>query len=129
MDIDIVLSAPVALSQMGIPPYNPFLIIDQDRTREVHMINDPPTSKASFGFFNTMHDDSNPGSGRYYTSQSNLPWVINVVDKFDYTIEKVPINQGYSKFIPWSLSGGTQYFDWFKTNNASYRNASNIFQR
>jgi LruC domain-containing protein len=128
LSISFQLTSPVALSQMGVPPYNPFIFIDQVRSREAHLINQPPTSKANMSLFGTEHDNSYPSSGRYYVTSNNLPWGIDVIDKFDYTVEKVPVNFGYTKFVPWSLSSGQQYYDWFQ-NVSGYRNTQNIYNR
>jgi len=119
-------TSPVALSQLGVPPYNPFIFINQDRSREVHLINKPPTDKADFKLFGTDQDDSNPNTGRYYVTGNNLPWGLNTTDKFSYPAEKVPINIGFTKFIPWSISSGSEYFDWF-LDKKEYRNADKLY--
>jgi len=126
LNIKIVFTRPVALSQLGIPPYNPFIFINQDRSREVHLINNPPTDKANLKLFGTGDDDSDPGIGRYYVTRNNLTWGLNIVDKFEYPAEKIPINEGFTKFIPWCVSGGSEYFDWF-TNKAKYRNEDKLY--
>jgi LruC domain-containing protein len=126
IDIVVTLAQPISLGTIGLPPYNPFLFVNQDRGREIHMVNDPPTDLADLSLFGTGSDDSNPASGRYYVTSNNLPWVMDIVAPFDYPFEKTEITQCYTKFIPWGESGGQTYFDWFK-NKAGYRNQQNLY--
>ena len=125
--ISIHLASPLALSVVGTPPYNPFLIKDMARAVEIHLADHPPTSLANTGLFGTGSDDSNPLTGRYYKTSGNLPWALSLPVKFDYTSEQIPIIQGYNHFAAWSQSSGTQYTDWY-LNRTGYRNSSKIFQ-
>ncbi len=124
--VSISLTAPVALSDMGTPPYNAFIIANKTRGREVHLINKPPTDLADPSFFGTQDDKSNPATGRYYTTVNNLPWAFDIIDKFDYPYEKSPILKGFLKFVPWSISSGTAYYDWFQPK-AGYRDSQYIY--
>jgi LruC domain-containing protein len=126
MNINITLSAPVSLSVLGTPPYNPFVIVNKTRGREIHLVNKPPTDLADADFFGTNDDTSIPGGTRYYTTANNLPWAFDIIDQFDYPIEKKPILDGYTKFAPWTTSGGAVNFDWF-VPNPGYRNSQYIF--
>lgn len=113
---------------MATPPYNPFLVIDGDRSREVHLINNPPTDLANASLLGTSSDASNPGSGRYYVTGNNLPFAIDISGPFEYTVEKSEVTQAHLKFFQWGESGGTQYYDWYKPKTG-YRNTSKIFSR
>ncbi len=124
--VSITLTAPVALSDMGTPPYNPFIIANKTRGREVHLINNPPTDLAEPSLFGTQQDNSNPLSGRYYTTENNLPWAFDIIENFDYPYEKKPILKGFLKFVPWSISSGTSYYDWFQPK-AGYRDQQFIY--
>ncbi len=124
--VSITLTAPVALSELGMPPYNPFIIVNKTRGREVHLINNPPTDLVDFSLFGTEEDNSNPAAGRYYVTLNNLPWAFDIIDKFDYPYEKKPILKGYLKFVPWSLSSGSSYYDWFQAKEG-YRDEEFIF--
>lgn len=127
IDITINLASPVSLSSFGLPPYNPFIIIDGDRTREVHLIDNPPTDLANKSLLGTSYDKSMPESGRYYVTSNNLPFAIDIAGQFDYPIEKAPITAAHLKFYSWGVSGGKQYYDWFKSING-YRNDSNVYK-
>ncbi len=124
--VSISLSAPIDLSAMGTPPYNSFIIVNKIRGREVHLINQAPTDLAVGSYFGTYQDNSNPASGRYYTTANNLPWAFDIIDKFDYPYEKTPILKGFLKFVPWSVSSGSSYYDWFQPI-AGYRDQQFIY--
>ena len=125
--MNIHLSSPLALSVVGSPPYNPFLIKNMTRPVEIHLADHLPTSLANTGLFGTGNDNSNAAAGRYYKTASNLPWALNIPVKFDYTSEHIPIIQGYSHFATWAQSAGAQYADWY-TNLAGYRSSGKIYQ-
>lgn len=124
--LDVTFTTPVALNEIGVPPYNPFIFIKNVRAHEVHLINSPPTDKADLSLFGTYNDNSVPAEGRYYITQNNLPFGLNTVDKFEYPAESIPINDAFTKFIPWCTSAGSSYFDWFQ-NKPGYRNVTNIY--
>ena len=126
LDITINLKTPVTLNTMGLPPYNPFMIINRVRENEVHLIDNPPTDLANKKLLGTSNDDSNPSSGRYYVTKSNLPFAIEISSHFDCPIEHLPVTDAYLKFYEWGKSGGSLYYDWFK-QNSGYRNTKNIF--
>ncbi len=126
LNITISLSAPVLLANTGIPPYNPFIFVDGQRSVEVHLVDKVPTDLANHELFNTGSDNSDPAIGRYYKTITNLPWGINIIEKFDYPIEKAEITATYLKFGDWAESSGTLYNDWWK-DKSGYRNSSNVY--
>jgi len=113
---------PLEPSLVGTPPFNPFLIINKDRTKEVHLINFPPTDKANPAFFGTFDDRSIPAQGKYYRTLNKLPWVINMLDGFVVPKESTQISKAYTKFNEWAESGGSIYTDWYK-DFPGYRDA------
>jgi len=127
LHISIVFKQPVGLGKLGNPPYNPFIFVNKDRGREVHLADHAPTDLASQSYFGTEDDDSKPAQGRYYKTKTNLPWALNMIEHFDYPVEKVEILKAYKHFGEWAESSGTQYPDWYK-DKAGYRNANNIYQ-
>lgn len=126
MDLAVVFTTPVATSTLGSAPFNPFIFVNQDRGREVHLSDKTPTSLVDVTLFGTASDKTNPAQGRYYKTNNNLPWAINIIEEFDYPIEKTPVDDAYLKFIPWAQSSGVSYYDWYK-EEAGYRNTSNIY--
>jgi LruC domain-containing protein len=126
LNIKIVLTQPVQLSVLGTPPYNPFIIVNKQRGREIHLPDQAPTDLANPALFGTSNDNSIPLTGRYYKTANNLPWALNIVEKFNYPTEKSKIIHGYLKFANWAQSGGIQYKDWYKSSTG-YRNTSLIY--
>lgn len=126
VDFLVSFAYPVSTANLGQAPFNPFIFVNGERGREVHMKNNTPTDLADLNLFGTGQDESVPGSGYYYKSSSNLPWAINVSNGFDYPIEKTAIIDAYNYFGQWAESGGANYQDWY-TNSASYRNTNVIY--
>ncbi len=116
-----------SITDIGIDQFNPFIIINLNRGKEVHLPNYPPTSLANMTYFKTGNDDSDPATGRYYKTISNLPWAIKVTNGFNYTVEKVQITNAYLKFADWAESSGVLVPDWY-VKNPGYRNESNIYE-
>ncbi len=114
IDITINFSTPQDVASTGVPPYNPYLIKDGDQAVEVHLPDMEPTALADVSLFGTNDDTSDPASGRYYKSNKNLPWAINIVYDFKWMKEKQEIINGYLHFAEWAESGGSQYPDWYK---------------
>lgn len=63
---------------------------------------------------------------RYYRTSGNLPWAINIVQGYQYTIERVSIDLGYNYFIEWASSAGVLYPNWHM-NLPGYRNSEKIY--
>ncbi len=123
----VSLINPVSVQQTGFAPYNPFLIVDKTRGREVHLPGKTPTDLHDASYFGEWFDDSDPATGKYYQSEGNLPWAINIPVQFDYPIEKVDITNAYLNFGNWAESGGSLFPDWYK-DLSGYRDASQIYQ-
>jgi LruC domain-containing protein len=112
----IEFNTPVSTSELGSKggaPYNPFIVVNGDRSREVHLPDMPPTNKGGSSL-GQGDDYSNAATGRYYKSNRNLPWALNIFSSFSPPAEKVSIDKTYSRFISWANSGGTKDLDWYK---------------
>ena len=125
VEFRLVITYSTPQFESDIMNYNPFMFVDLDRGREVHMSNFPPTDLANYNYFGTADDTSDPTNGRYYKNVTNLPWGINIIHDFVYPIEKHAINLGYTKFASWAESGGSEYADWYK-DQYDYRNYSHL---
>ncbi|MEI7525356.1 MAG: LruC domain-containing protein [Mariniphaga sp.] len=124
--LHILFNTPQTPSALGSAPYNPFIFINGDRTKEIHMANNAPTAKAKASFFGQSDDASNPSTSTYYKSKNNLVWMIEVPSTFSYDIETMDITKAYLHFGAWAQSGGTVYKDWY-LNNTGYRNSALIY--
>ncbi len=126
LSLVITLSEPQPINRVGIPPYNPFIFTNQNRSVEIHLADKPPTDLANSSFFGTKNDDSNPAENRFYKTKNNLPWSIHLIELFDYPKEKIQINQAYNHFNDWVETAGSLYNDWYK-DLPGYRSEQNIY--
>ena len=117
---------PVDYGSFNESSFNPFIVADQERGKEIHLPNYPPTNKVNEGYLGAGDDDSNASEDRYYKTANNLPWAINIYQEFDYPVEKVEIIDAHLKFAPWAESEGTEFPDWYE-DNPGYRNDENIY--
>ncbi|WP_339660104.1 LruC domain-containing protein [uncultured Polaribacter sp.] len=121
--ISIVFKTPITTAALGTAPFNPFLIVNKNRQKEIHLplksttyypttttIATGPTVKDSDGNFKTP---------------TGLPWAINISGAYRAPKEKVLITDGYNYFATWATSGGTKKTDWF-LDKSGYRNNDNL---
>ena len=112
IELSIDFTVPQDANALGDVPFNAFLIANQDRAKEVHLPDLLPTSKADY--LGTVDDFSDPASGRYYKTNTNLPWALNIFEGFQIPPEKVPIIIQYPRIVTWANSGGTQDLNWYE---------------
>jgi LruC domain-containing protein len=116
-----------SIDELGLNNFNPFLIVNKERGKEVHLPNYEPTSLVDAAYFGTSQDDSDPATGKYYKTAENLPWAIKIASSYDYTIESAQITSAHLKFVEWAESSGAFYPDWY-LDLSGYRNEANIYQ-
>jgi LruC domain-containing protein len=129
--VNIHISYPLnlyTLNQLNLQSFNPFMIVNRERGKEIHLADYPPTTLADPTYLGTMSDNSNPALNRYYKTRNNLPWALNVPGQFEYPSEKQDILNAYLKLSSWAISGGNQYADWY-LNHPGYRNSNLIYQQ
>ncbi len=124
----IKFATPQTLSNLGSAPFNPFLIVDGVRGKEIHLPNGVPTDKADLKLLGTADDNSIVSTGRYYKTKKNLPWALNIPVQFAYPIEKAAITSAYPNFSVWAESNGASATDWY-TNTAVNRVSSKIYSK
>lgn len=113
-------------SQLNIGNFNPFMIVNKTRGKEIHLPDYPPTCLADISYFGQGQDNSDPATGRYYKTEGNLPWAINIVSPFSYPYEKTDILLAYQHLAEWAQSNGSVYQDWY-ANLPGYRNEAWIW--
>ncbi len=121
----VILENPKSQAELGYPPNNPFLIVDGERGREVHLPSHLPTDLADPSYFGTSDD---LGNGQYYKSKTDLPWALNIPLSFDYPKEKEDIRSAHLHFSNWVYSFGSGYTDWYRDLPA-YRNQNKIYTK
>jgi len=117
----------VARTDFSEDAFNFFIVVDGNRGTAIHLPDRIPTSLVNISLLGTKDDTSNPGANRYYKTTNNLPWGLNIIEGYDYTIERAAINEGYLYFIEWAESNGTAKTDWFSNLSAGYRNSFKIY--
>jgi len=127
LSLSVEFDQPYTSNEIGIPSFNPFLIIDGDRTKEIHLPDHAPTDLASTALFGTQNDNSIPANNRYYKTESNLPWAIDIWSDFAYPKEKALVTSAHLKFADWAQSEGSDYQDWYE-DETGYRDDSKIYQ-
>lgn len=113
-------------AQIDIQNWNPFLIENGERGKEIHLADHQPTTLAEPSYFGTFEDNTIPAQGIYYKTKNNLPWAIEFPVAFDYAIEKHEISTAHLKFLGWAGSSGANYSDWY-LDLPGYRNAANVY--
>jgi LruC domain-containing protein len=116
----------MSMASLGLPPYNPFIFVNQDRSVEIHMPGSAPTDLVDESLFGTGDDESNPLTGKYYFTSQDYPWAANLPERFLYPIEKARITDGHLMFSSWALSNGYNYMDWFQ-DKPGYRNNAELY--
>jgi len=130
ININLTLKTPVDLTTLGTPPYNAFLVVDQNRGREVHLPGNLPTDLAARALFGTKDDKTNPAvASTCYKANQSYPWALKISGtSFDYPVEKADIDKAHLKFSTWVTTIGKSVPDWY-IGNAGYRNSSNIYKK
>ena len=128
LNLTIKLTSPKAVKDLGSVPYNPFVIISQNRGREVHLPGYKPTDLVDQSLFGTADDDSNPAEEDYYKSKTSLPWGINLPEQFVYPEESTDIRSGHLRFNDWAKSSGYSYMDWYR-NVDGYRAVVKLYSK
>jgi LruC domain-containing protein len=121
--ISIVFSNPINTIELGTAPFNPFLIVNKNRLKEIHLPNKPTTyypTTTSIETATTVKDSD----GDFKTT-TGLPWAINITGEFRAPKEKVIITAVYNHFADWATSGGLAYTDWYQ-NLPGNRNNENL---
>lgn len=120
--VSVTFNTPIPTVQLGNAPFNPFLIINKDRPREIHLPNYPRTT---LGVNDTTVEGVNRDEDGNFASGTGLPWAINIIHNFRVPKERVPVNRAYNHFNRWVTSGGVDFSDWYKDSNG-YRNESDL---
>ena len=125
LTINVVLSSPVNYSAYNVAGLNPFIFVNGDRGREVHLPNKEPTDLVNNTLLGTVADVSSVSNGIYYKTSLNEPWAISISHGYEPPVERINIKNSYLKFEDWVNSNGDQFLDWYE-DKPGYRNTANI---
>ncbi len=129
ISIALKMDKAMLLKDFSANKFNFYIVsntVKDKRGREIHLADFAPTSLVDYSLFNTNDDRSNASKLLYYRTANNLPWGVNIIQGFDYPIEKTPINKAYNNFIKWAESTGELYTNWFE-NNSTNRNEELVY--
>ncbi|MDD4087350.1 MAG: LruC domain-containing protein, partial [Bacteroidales bacterium] len=114
------------LSDFQFENWNPFIIVNNDRGREIHLADHAPTDLVDVSVFGSYEDSTDPSTGRYYKTSNNLPWAIHIIQEFVWPQEKISIVEAYHHFFEWANSSGTEFDDWYENHNG-YRDDDKLY--
>jgi LruC domain-containing protein len=123
----ITFTRPLTQAELGVAPFNPFIIINGTRGREAHLAGNVPTDKVDTKYFKTGVDITDPSKGVYYKTNTNLPWGLNFAEGFSYPDERKAINTAYLNFESWVKSAGVSNTNWYKDSVSMVK--ANIHKR
>jgi LruC domain-containing protein len=111
--ISIKFTKPLTTLELGTAPFNPFIIANKERKKEIHLPYSKPTSlgDSTIKIVGTNRDISGN-----YVSDEGMPWAISFLHDFKVPKEKVKVTDAYNYFVRWANSGGTDNSDWYKDN-------------
>jgi LruC domain-containing protein len=96
--------------------FNPYIIVGQERGKEIHLVNMPPSQLMNTSYFGSLDDGSVPSSNIYFKSKQGLPWALNINQSIPYAMEKIDFISAFPNFANWALSNGSTHTDWYLNN-------------
>jgi len=125
--VNVTFKSAVDLSTLGAAPYNPFIVVNKTRGREVHLPGKKPTDLVDITKFGTGIDLTSFSSNRYYVADQSYPWALHIPVLFEYPIEQKSIDLVFYNFGKWVTSGGALFPAWYQ-NTAANANQSLIYK-
>ncbi|EPR65458.1 LruC domain-containing protein [Cyclobacterium qasimii] len=111
--ISIKFVSPISTSDLGVAPFNPFIIVNKVREKEIHL---PYMKITSLGNSSLEFTGDNKDTDGDFISDNGFPWAISIIHDFKVPKEKANITTAYNFFGAWAESGGTTNVDWYKDN-------------
>jgi LruC domain-containing protein len=101
---------------LGVAPYNPFMRISSDNSKEVHLPNYPATQRSGISADET------------YLSNNGLPWAVLIPTRFTkYPLESIRVEDAYTRYEAWKNSNFNENVDWW-TDTIGNFNEDYIYQ-
>jgi LruC domain-containing protein len=113
-------------ASIGTAPYNPFMFVNQERGKEIHLKDQSPSELVNQIYFGINDDASVPSQSKYYRSKTGLCWAIEIPIDWSYPQETIDIVQTHLHFADWAQSNGTTYQDWYVLQ-PGYQNVNNLY--
>lgn len=90
-----------------------YLIINQDKGKELRYPKVAPTFNMNTTLFGTGFDASDSATGTYFKQSNGHPWALKIPREFVYLPEHKSITAGYLNFASWASSGGSSNANWY----------------
>jgi len=127
-EISIPFYNPIEIDNLSAP-YDPFIFATEGlyhgdlfthpgRGLEIHLVDQAPTDKFNTSFYGLADDTSDPATGRYFRSENNLPWALEITEQWQWPSERKAILQAYPEFQHFVESNGKQSKNWFERQQA-----------
>lgn len=97
-----------------------FIYRTGDRSLEIHLPGFAPTDWFNESRFGRQDDTSDPAQGRYFRTENNLPWAIQISDDWNYPREYIDILWAYPEYEQWVESSGQAADQWYKSDERKF---------
>lgn len=94
-----------------------FIFRTNNRAREIHFADYPPTDLFDMTQLGRKEDDSDASSNRYFRNAQNLPWALQINTDWRHPQEYIDIIWAYPDYENWVESSGAENQDWFSTSD------------
>lgn len=111
--ISIKFVTPISTAELGVAPFNPFIIANKVRSKEIHL---PYKKVTNLGVSGIEIVGVNKDADGNFISDNGFPWAISIIHDFKVPKEKIDITNAYNFFSTWAESGGATFVDWYKDN-------------
>jgi hypothetical protein len=111
--VKVTFKDAVDIDTIGLAPYNAFMRIDSDNSREVHLPNHSVTVRSGLSSSDLEVD--------YLSDANNLPWAVLIPAEFNrYPLETVHIEDAYVNYRAWVDSNFEDYANWWEDSSSNY---------
>ncbi len=91
-----------------------YFVTPPGRGWEMHLADVPATEQANSSFFKTGQDTTDTNTGRYYKTNNNLPWAMEVGTEWKHPYSGVDLLQAYPDFEGHITSNKLDKLDWYQ---------------
>ena len=129
-ELSVPLITPIEVDAISAP-YDPFIFateglyhgdyfagVHPGRSLEIHLVDKAPTEKFNTDFFGVEADTSDPDIGRYFRTENNLPWALELSHDWQWPSETTDILDAYPAFQLFVESDGASNSNWSDLNQA-----------
>lgn len=128
-EMSIPLLEPIAINSISAP-YSPFIFATEGlyhgevfthpgRSLEIHLVDHAPTDKFNHDYFGLADDTSDAQISRYFRTENNLPWALEVTEDWKWPSERTQLLEAYPAFQSYVESDGVMNNKWFELNQAN----------